>query len=75
MLINELEEEEATLIRQVERNPKHQDPTNLKIKIEYPEPGNIAAEIRYHIENEQAQSPKRISKPAQSVQTEGFQIR
>ena len=67
MLINELKEEEAKLIRQVEQNPKHRDPKNMKIKIAYPEPGNIAAEIRYHIENEQAQSPKKISKPVQSV--------
>ena len=71
-----MKEKEAFLIRQVEQNPKHQDPNYLEIQIKCPEPENIAAEINYHVENKQpvVRLPSIVSKPAQSVQKEGFQI-
>ena len=65
-----LKQEEATIICQMQQNPKIFDPKKLKIKIDCPATQNIAAEMTYDTKNEQSMSDL----PAKSIQKEQFQL-
>ena len=53
----------------MQQSPKDFDPSKLKIKIECPEPRDIAAGINFSIQNQQPIIKQRTNMPSQLVQT------
>ena len=61
----------------MQQSPKDFDPSKLKIKIECPEPRDIAAGIKFNIQNQQPIIKQRTNMPSEFVQTtqEKFQTK
>ena len=53
----------------MQQSPKDFDPSKLKIKIECPEPRDIAAGINFNIQNQQPIIKQRTNMPSEFVQT------